>query len=135
MGPGGVVAWRSLLEVFALFVGHLKNRPSANPRRCGWHQLVPPASGNLSASGRTHRGLSDDEFCCESGGSPGCIASTQARQVRQQNVRSGGSIASRLLARMEVNSFFSELLPRLKSIELAGDPQFAATTFVHMSWA
>jgi cytochrome P450 len=34
------------------------------------------------------------------------------------------------LARMEVNSFFSELLPRLKSIELAGDPQFAATTFV-----
>ena len=34
------------------------------------------------------------------------------------------------LARMEVNSFFSELLPRLKSIELKGDPQFAATTFV-----
>jgi cytochrome P450 len=33
-------------------------------------------------------------------------------------------------ARMEVNSFFSELLPRLKSIELAGDPQFVATTFV-----
>jgi hypothetical protein len=31
---------------------------------------------------------------------------------------------------MEVNSFFSELLPRLKSIELADDPQFAATTFV-----
>jgi len=31
---------------------------------------------------------------------------------------------------MEVNIFFSELLPRLKSIELAGDPQFAATTFV-----
>ena len=34
------------------------------------------------------------------------------------------------LARIEVNSFFSELLPRLKSIDLAGDPQFAATTFV-----
>ncbi len=34
------------------------------------------------------------------------------------------------LARMEVNSFFTELLPRLKSIELAGDPQFTATTFV-----
>ncbi|GBE67514.1 cytochrome P450 [Mycobacterium sp. MFM001] len=34
------------------------------------------------------------------------------------------------LARMEVNSFFSELLPRLKSIELTGDPQFVATTFV-----
>jgi cytochrome P450 len=34
------------------------------------------------------------------------------------------------LARMEVNSFFSELLPRLKSIEMEGDPQFTATTFV-----
>src|SRR6202035_1245129 len=34
------------------------------------------------------------------------------------------------LARMEVNGFFTELLPRLKSIELAGDPQFVATTFV-----
>jgi cytochrome P450 len=34
------------------------------------------------------------------------------------------------LARMEVNSFFTELLSRLKSIELAGDPQFMATTFV-----
>jgi cytochrome P450 len=34
------------------------------------------------------------------------------------------------LARMEVNSFFTELLPRLKSIELAGDPQYVATTFV-----
>jgi hypothetical protein len=32
---------------------------------------------------------------------------------------------------MEVNSVFTtELLPRLKSIELAGDPQFVATTFV-----
>lgn len=34
------------------------------------------------------------------------------------------------LARMEVNSFFTELLPRLKSIELTGDPEFIATTFV-----
>ncbi|BBZ43075.1 cytochrome P450 [Mycobacterium parmense] len=34
------------------------------------------------------------------------------------------------LARMEVNSFFSELLPRLKSIELTGEPEFTATTFV-----
>jgi len=34
------------------------------------------------------------------------------------------------LARMEVNSFFTELLPRLKSIELTGDPQYIATTFV-----
>ncbi|MEZ0362498.1 cytochrome P450 [Mycobacterium sp. pUA109] len=34
------------------------------------------------------------------------------------------------LARMEVNSFFTELLPRLKSIELAGDPKLIATTFV-----
>lgn len=34
------------------------------------------------------------------------------------------------LARMEVSSFFTELLPRLKSIELTSDPQFVATTFV-----
>ncbi|MFY9917677.1 MAG: cytochrome P450 [Mycobacterium sp.] len=34
------------------------------------------------------------------------------------------------LARMEVSSFFSELLPRLDSVELAGDPQHVATTFV-----
>src|ERR1700726_1208308 len=34
------------------------------------------------------------------------------------------------LARMEVNSFFTELLARLKSIELAGAPQHTATTFV-----
>ena len=34
------------------------------------------------------------------------------------------------LARMEMNSFFTELLPRLTSIELAGDPQYMATTFV-----
>jgi cytochrome P450 len=34
------------------------------------------------------------------------------------------------LARMEVSSFFSELLPRLKSIELNGDPETVATTFV-----
>ena len=34
------------------------------------------------------------------------------------------------LARLEVNSFFSELLPRLESVELAGDPQHVATTFV-----
>jgi cytochrome P450 len=34
------------------------------------------------------------------------------------------------LARMEVSSFFSELVPRLKSIELNGDPQHVATTFV-----
>jgi cytochrome P450 len=34
------------------------------------------------------------------------------------------------LARMEVSSFFSELLPRLESVELAGEPQHVATTFV-----
>jgi cytochrome P450 len=34
------------------------------------------------------------------------------------------------LARMEVNSFFSELMPRLDSVELAGEPQYVATTFV-----
>ena len=34
------------------------------------------------------------------------------------------------LARMEMNSFFSELVPRIKSIELAGAPELMATTFV-----
>jgi cytochrome P450 len=34
------------------------------------------------------------------------------------------------LARLEMNSLFSELLPRLDSIELAGQPDLAATTFV-----
>ncbi|MCH9668263.1 MAG: cytochrome P450 [Actinomycetia bacterium] len=34
------------------------------------------------------------------------------------------------LARMEMNSLFTELLPRLDSIELAGEPQLSATTFV-----
>jgi cytochrome P450 len=34
------------------------------------------------------------------------------------------------LARMEINSFFSELVPRLNSIELADEPELSATTFV-----
>ena len=34
------------------------------------------------------------------------------------------------LARMEVRAFFAELLPRLESIELAGRPEWTATTFV-----
>jgi cytochrome P450 len=34
------------------------------------------------------------------------------------------------LARMEVNSFFSELLPRLDSVELTGQHEYVATTFV-----
>jgi cytochrome P450 len=34
------------------------------------------------------------------------------------------------LARMEVNSFFAELVPRLESIELTGDPRHIATIFV-----
>ncbi|VEG51971.1 cytochrome P450 [Mycolicibacterium aurum] len=34
------------------------------------------------------------------------------------------------LARMEMNSFFTELVPRLESIELAGEAELAATTFV-----
>ncbi|MGV0652445.1 cytochrome P450 [Mycolicibacterium thermoresistibile] len=34
------------------------------------------------------------------------------------------------LARMEINSFFTELLPRLESIELAGEPALASTVFV-----
>ncbi|MGY4710750.1 cytochrome P450, partial [Mycolicibacterium sp. CBM1] len=34
------------------------------------------------------------------------------------------------LARMEMHSFFTELVPRITSIELTGDPQLMATTFV-----
>ncbi|MFD4414258.1 cytochrome P450 [Streptomyces sp. NPDC058476] len=34
------------------------------------------------------------------------------------------------LARMETRSLFAELLPRLESVELAGRPEWAATTFV-----
>ncbi|MGW4365851.1 cytochrome P450 [Nocardia takedensis] len=34
------------------------------------------------------------------------------------------------LARMEIGKFFAELLPRLRSVELAGDPELTATTFV-----
>ena len=34
------------------------------------------------------------------------------------------------LARMEINSFFAELLPRLRSVELAGRPEHIATIFV-----
>ena len=34
------------------------------------------------------------------------------------------------LARMEMNSFFSELVPRINTIELAGEPELSATTFV-----
>jgi cytochrome P450 len=34
------------------------------------------------------------------------------------------------LARMEINSFFTELVPRITSIELAGEPELMATTFV-----
>jgi cytochrome P450 len=34
------------------------------------------------------------------------------------------------LARMEISSLFAELLPRLQAVELAGVPEFTATTFV-----
>jgi cytochrome P450 len=34
------------------------------------------------------------------------------------------------LARIEISSLFAQLLPRLRSVELAGEPQFTATTFV-----
>ncbi|MBB5164382.1 cytochrome P450 [Mycobacterium sp. AZCC_0083] len=34
------------------------------------------------------------------------------------------------LARMEMSSLFAELIPRLNSIELAGEPELSATTFV-----
>lgn len=34
------------------------------------------------------------------------------------------------LARMELQTFFQELLPRLEHVELVGDPEYMATTFV-----
>ncbi|MGW6117948.1 cytochrome P450 [Nocardia sp. NPDC055165] len=34
------------------------------------------------------------------------------------------------LARMEINKFLTELLPRLRTIELAGEPELTATTFI-----
>jgi cytochrome P450 len=34
------------------------------------------------------------------------------------------------LARMEMNSLYTEMLPRLRSIELSGEPELSATTFV-----
>jgi cytochrome P450 len=34
------------------------------------------------------------------------------------------------LARMEIDSFFKQLLPRLHAIELVGEPKFSPTTFV-----
>lgn len=34
------------------------------------------------------------------------------------------------LARMEINSFFTELLPRLDAVEVNGQPELTATTFV-----
>ena len=34
------------------------------------------------------------------------------------------------LARMELEAFFRELLPRLEHVELAGQPESMATTFV-----
>jgi cytochrome P450 len=34
------------------------------------------------------------------------------------------------LARLEINSFFAELIPRLDSVELSGPPELTATTFV-----
>jgi cytochrome P450 len=35
-----------------------------------------------------------------------------------------------MLARMELKAFFRELLPRLKSVELAGEPKWMKTIFV-----
>jgi cytochrome P450 len=35
-----------------------------------------------------------------------------------------------MLARMELKALFRELLPRLKSVELAGDPKWMKTIFV-----
>jgi len=35
-----------------------------------------------------------------------------------------------MLARMEIKAILAELIPRLKSIELAGEPAFMKTIFV-----
>jgi len=35
-----------------------------------------------------------------------------------------------MLARMELKALFRELLPRLKSVELAGEPKWMKTIFV-----
>lgn len=37
---------------------------------------------------------------------------------------------SRYLAKMEMEAFFRELLPRLKTIELDGDPTYMASNIV-----
>ena len=49
---------------------------------------------------------------------------------RVVRIRGAGSCLGAALARMEMNSLYTELIPRLKSIELAGEPELAATTFV-----
>ena len=36
----------------------------------------------------------------------------------------------KFLATMEIKAFYAELLPRLKHIELAGDPTYIESTFV-----
>ena len=36
-----------------------------------------------------------------------------------------------ILARMELRIFYTQLLPRIESIELAGDPSFLRASFVH----
>ena len=54
-------------------------------------------------------------------------------RAEAQNLGLGYGIHSCLgaaLARMEINSFLTELLPRLDSIELAGEPEFISTIFI-----
>ncbi len=36
-----------------------------------------------------------------------------------------------ILARMELRIFYTQFLPRIESIELAGDPSFLRASFVH----
>ena len=40
----------------------------------------------------------------------------------ERDVREGAQLTLEVLARMEMNSFFTELIPRIKSIESAGEP-------------
>ncbi len=114
-------------------VGHRGDDPVGHPGQ-GVHANRTAGQGD---SGRAHR-------CGGVGaavlpvGQPGrgCVhravpVRCRARPQQAHRVRLRSAFLSRCgLARMEVNSFFSALLPRLKSIELAGTPEHTATIFV-----
>ena len=64
-----------------------------------------------------------------SGGSPQFLRDL-LRAAAAGSTELPDSIEGAALARMEMNSLFSELIPRLESIERAGTPELSATTFV-----